>query len=127
MFGADCGSWRGASVDLDVQWRGEKMRVMSLLQGDRVVALRFERLFDRTQTLPQCESRLGEFQGGWHDFGLTGGAPSDPVYDGPVIRAVRAAANAGRTVGTFEGDYRASRGECRVALVITRPTVLIRP
>ena len=121
VFGADCGSWRGASVDLDVRWSGLSLRVMALLLGDRVVALRFEQAPQSADDFAQCEAHLTTFQSNWSAIGVTAGARSESVYDGPVIRAVRSAAKPGGAIGTFEADYRASRGECRVALVVTQP------
>ena len=120
-FGADCGSWRGPSVDLDIAWRGEYLRLMALLRGDRVAALRYEQTLDGTPGFGQCAAHLDAFQRKWLNAGIAAGAPRDAVYDGPVIRAVREAGRGGLTIGTFEGDYRESRAQCRVALIITEP------
>jgi hypothetical protein len=121
VFGADCGSWRGASVDLDVRWSGEKLLVMALLQGDRVAALRFERTLQDTDDFAQCESHLTAFQSNWSATGVRSAGQRGIIYDGPIVRAVRAAAKSGRAIGTFEADFRASRRECRVALIVTQP------
>jgi len=125
-FGADCGSWRGPSVDQDVAWRGEALRIMALLRGDRVAALRFEQTLDGVPGLAQCAAGLDAFQRKWLvAAGIDAGAAHEAAYDGPVIRATRAAAKAGLAIGTFEGDYRESRAQCRVALVVTQP--LLKP
>ena len=120
-FGADCGSWRGPSVDLEVAWQGEPLRVMALLQGDRVTALRYEQTLEGTQDAAQCVVRLDVFQRKWREAGVVAGDERERVYDGPVIRAARSAVRAGFAVGSFEADYRQSRTQCRVALVVTRP------
>ena len=121
IFGADCGSWRGASVDLDLAWQGRPLRVMALLQGDRVAALRFERTRDDAASFAQCEVQLSDFQAAWSATGIEAGERRATVYDGPVLRAVHAANRQRRSIGTFEGDYRASRTVCKAALVITQP------
>jgi hypothetical protein len=118
-FGADCGSWRGPSVDTAVVWRGRELRVMGLLLGNRIDALRFERTGVRSADLPACQAQLQSFTQEWSQAaGLSAGA-ANLTYDGPTLRLISPALDDGRPVGTFEADYRASRAECRLALVRT--------
>ena len=116
-FGADCGSWRGPSVDTRLRWRGEELRVMALLKGDRVTAMRYERRAGRSDDFAQCLSQLNAFAEDWKGSGIDVGEVADTQFDGPVMRAVRSATRPGMQGGSFEADYRASRAECRVALV----------
>lgn len=118
-FGADCGSWRGPSVDTRVRWRDEELRVMALLRADRVMALRYERRAGRSSNFTDCLAFLNAFAADWKDSGVGTGDVAESVYDGPVLRSVRPALLQGMVGGRFEADYRASREECRVALVIT--------
>ncbi len=116
-FGADCGSWRGPSVDTLMRWRGDELRVMALLRGDRVTALRYERRSGRSPDFEHCLSQLNAFAAQWKGSGIDAGDAREPLYDGPVLRAVRPAMRQGLVNGSFEADYRASREECRVALI----------
>jgi hypothetical protein len=61
---------------------------------------------------------MNSFTGDWKRSGIDAGTTLEPVYDGPVQRIVRPALLRGTVAGRFEADYRSSRGECRVALVI---------
>ena len=117
-FGADCGSWRGPSVDTQLRWRDEDLHVMALLRADRVSALRYERRAGRIESFEDCLTFLKSFATDWKASGIETGDAAEPVYDGPVQRSVRPALLKGITGGRFEADYRASRGECRVALVV---------
>lgn len=117
-FGADCGSWRGPSVDTQMRWRDEELRVMALLQADRVTALRYERRAGRTSSFTDCLTFLSGFAADWKGSGVQIGDAAEAVYDGPVQRSVRPALLKGLVGGRFEADYRASRGECRVALLV---------
>ena len=117
-FGADCGSWRGPSVDTQMRWRDEDLRVMALLRADRVSALRYERRAGRIGRFEDCLTFLNSFATDWMASGIQAGDAAEPVYDGPVQRSVRPALVRGITGGRFEADYRASRAECRVALVV---------
>ena len=120
-FGADCGSWRGPSVDRDFRWRGARLRVMALLKGERVAAVRYEQAAEGSRGFAECDAQLTVFQSYWSQSGIVAGADSEVVYDGPVKRRVRGAGRQATAVGRFEADYRASRTECRLALILTEP------
>lgn len=120
-FGADCGSWRGPSVDRHLRWHDEELRVMALLRADRVTALRYERRAGRHSSFAECLTVMQSFADDWNGSGIQAGDAAEPVFDGPVQRSVRPALLRGIAGGRFEADYRASREECRVALVVLAP------
>jgi hypothetical protein len=117
-FGADCGSWLGPSVDTQMRWRDKDLHVMALLRADRVTALRYERRSGGSASFEDCLTLLNSFTTDWKASGIETGNTAEPVYDGPVQRSVRPALLQGMIGGRFEADYRASRGECRVALIV---------
>lgn len=120
-FGADCGSWRGPSVDMAMSWQGQELRVMALLRGDRVDGLRFERSGERSTALSQCQLQLDAFVKDWTGAEALAVGTEELLFDGPVLRTIRPALSNNRVVGRFEADYRASRSECRLALMRTAP------
>ena len=86
---------------------------------NRVGALRFEQAVSPVDDVPACDGALADFAEQWRRSGYTAEGAYSPVFDGPVQRSARNAMRHGQRVGRFEADFRASRAECRVALVLS--------
>ena len=117
-FGADCGTWTGPAVDTTLSWGRDDLQVMGLLQGNRVASVRFEQTVPAINDVDACDASLADFADRWRRSGYVPGNSDAPLFDGPLQGTMREAFRHGERVGRFEAEYRASRRQCRVALIV---------